>query len=285
MSFVFSMLGMVALLLGGCATSRYAQLMDSGPTGSFNAAIVPDAIPKVELKSLSGNSRSYEVDGKTYKVLSSARGFRQRGVASWYGEKFHGYKTASGEIYNMYKMTAAHKTLPLPSYVRVTNLDNHRSVIVRVNDRGPFHKGRIIDLSYAAAKKLGYAEKGTANVEITSVFPPAKAEAEHKNKLVSPNKSSELFDGYGLYVQVGAFGLRTSALHIKKQLAKVTQNPVNVFEFDQNTTPLFRVWVGPFFNRREAMQEKKRISESGIGTPLIITRPIKAPGSVQQGES
>ncbi|HXG27547.1 MAG TPA: septal ring lytic transglycosylase RlpA family protein [Nevskiales bacterium] len=118
-----------------------------------------------------GNPESYEVDGKTYRVLDTARGYRERGLASWYGEDFHGKRTSSGEPYNMHAMTAAHRTLPLPSYVRVTNLQNRREVIVRVNDRGPFHDDRIIDLSFAAATELGIVRDGTAEVEVTAVDP------------------------------------------------------------------------------------------------------------------
>jgi rare lipoprotein A len=118
-----------------------------------------------------GNPESYEVNGETYRVLATARGYRERGLASWYGEDFHGKRTSSGEPYNMYAMTAAHRTLPLPSYVRVTNLQNRREVIVRVNDRGPFHDDRIIDLSFAAATELGIVRNGTAEVEVTAVDP------------------------------------------------------------------------------------------------------------------
>ncbi len=118
-----------------------------------------------------GNPESYEVNGETYRVLPTARDYRERGLASWYGEDFHGKRTSSGEPYNMHAMTAAHRTLPLPSYVRVTNLQNRREVIVRVNDRGPFHDNRIIDLSFAAATELGIVRNGTAEVEVTAVDP------------------------------------------------------------------------------------------------------------------
>ena len=161
----------IVLVLGwtllACTPSRYALKADVEPEGSFDASTIPDAVPVNELMSLSGNKSPYRVRGEDYEVLPSPKGYQERGGASWYGSKFHGYKTSNGEVYNMYAMTAAHKTLPLPSFVRVENLDNGRSVIVRVNDRGPFHKGRIIDLSYAAAIKLGYANKGTAKVTHT----------------------------------------------------------------------------------------------------------------------
>ena len=130
-------------------------------------------IPETLYKSRIGNPESYEQFGERYKVLQSSQGFKERGLASWYGIDFHGRDTSSGEVYDMYDMTAAHKTLPLPTYVRVVNVDNGRSLVVKVNDRGPFIQGRIIDLSYAAAYRLGITGPGTANVEITALDPAA----------------------------------------------------------------------------------------------------------------
>lgn len=130
---------------------------------------IPDAVPMPHNGSVKANP--YTVLGKTYYPMNDARAYRMVGTASWYGTKFHGQATANGETYDLYGMTAAHKTLPLPSYVRVTNLDNGKSVIVRVNDRGPFYSDRVIDLSFAAAKKLGYAETGTARVKVEGIDP------------------------------------------------------------------------------------------------------------------
>ena len=135
---------------------------------------IPDAIPRAEIKSLSGNPETYVIDGVTYRVMETSAGYREEGIASWYGGYFHGQRTSSGDIYDMYQMTAAHKSLPLPTYVRVTHLANGRSVILRVNDRGPFVDDRIIDLSFAAARKLGMAEIGTAQVEVVALDPPAR---------------------------------------------------------------------------------------------------------------
>nr|VFK02139.1 MAG: rare lipoprotein A [Candidatus Kentron sp. H]VFK02511.1 MAG: rare lipoprotein A [Candidatus Kentron sp. H]VFK05458.1 MAG: rare lipoprotein A [Candidatus Kentron sp. H] len=132
---------------------------------------IQNAVPRVESRSQYGNSPFYTVYGKRYHVLLSSTGYVRRGIASWYGRKFHGKRTSSGETYDMYAMTAAHRSLPLPTYVRVTNLENKRQAIVRVNDRGPFHTNRIIDLSYAAAVKLGIARKGTVHVEIHAIDP------------------------------------------------------------------------------------------------------------------
>lgn len=152
-----------ALLLSACGGGGSVK-----PEPRRPAPIAPgDDAPRSKY----GNPESYEVYGKTYHVLPTARGYSERGQASWYGEDFHGKRTSSGEPYNMHAMTAAHKTLPLPTYVRVTNLQNRREVIVRVNDRGPFHDDRIIDLSFAAATELGVVRNGTAEVEVTTVDP------------------------------------------------------------------------------------------------------------------
>lgn len=155
----------------GPTARRGGYYMDDGPGDNPppNLEQTPDAVPRNEPPIKSGANRPYEVFGKTYTPMLASLNFRQRGVASWYGRKFHGQRTSSGEPYNMYGMSAAHPTLPIPSYVRVTNLSNGRTVVVRVNDRGPFHSDRIIDLSYTAALKLGYVGQGSAQVEIEQV--------------------------------------------------------------------------------------------------------------------
>jgi rare lipoprotein A len=135
---------------------------------------IPDAIPQAEFKSRSGNPETYVIEGVTYRVMDTSDDYHEEGIASWYGGYFHGRRTSSGDVYDMYLMTAAHKSLPLPTYVRVTNLDNGRSVVLRVNDRGPFVDDRIIDLSFAAATKLGMADQGTAEVEVVALDPPAR---------------------------------------------------------------------------------------------------------------
>ncbi|MDQ0009800.1 rare lipoprotein A [Luteibacter jiangsuensis] len=151
--------------------SRYRSRSDSVPTDIPDVNKLPEPVPKVEPRSLYGNKSPYSVLGQTYNVLPSPRGYVERGIASFYGNKFHGYKTSSLEEYDMYQFSAAHKTLPLPSYARVTNLENGKSVIVRVNDRGPFHENRIIDLSFAAAVKIGVWPKGTGLVEVRAIDP------------------------------------------------------------------------------------------------------------------
>lgn len=158
--------------LGGCASRGDSRSMVAGSAAS-DGSNIPDAVPRPEPLSKWGNPESYKVKGKRYFTKKTSSGHVERGLASWYGKQFHGRKTSSGERYNMYEMTAAHKTLPLPSYVRVTNMENGRTAVVKVNDRGPFHGGRVIDLSYSAAKKLGVVQKGTAMVEVAAIDPLA----------------------------------------------------------------------------------------------------------------
>ena len=165
-------------MVSGCTPVGLGSSAPSPASGDdidFDA--LADAIPRQEFKSQSGNPDSYVIDGVTYRVMATSDGYREEGVASWYGGYFHGRRTSSGDIYDMYQMTAAHKSLPLPTYVRVTHLGNGRSVVLRVNDRGPFVGDRIIDLSFAAATKLGMAEQGTAQVEVVALDPPARDRA------------------------------------------------------------------------------------------------------------
>ncbi len=158
------------LILAGCSSSggRYDIDDDVAPSAPISVDHIENAQPRYEPYS-SGGNKNYSVSGVSYQIVKNTVGYKERGKASWYGKKFHGHLTSNGEVYDMYSMTAAHKTLPLPSYVKVTNLDNNKAVIVRVNDRGPFHSSRIIDLSYAAAYKLGVIKTGVANVEIEVV--------------------------------------------------------------------------------------------------------------------
>jgi rare lipoprotein A (peptidoglycan hydrolase) len=169
-------------------SSRYRSSKDSVPTDIPDVSKLPEPVPKVEPRALYGNKSPYSVDGQSYTVLSSPRGYVERGIASFYGNKFHGYKTSSLEEYDMYQFSAAHKTLPLPSYARVTNLENGKSVIVRINDRGPFHENRVIDLSFAAAVKIGVWPKGTGLVEVRAIDPtdPASARATAAPVVTSP---------------------------------------------------------------------------------------------------
>jgi len=199
---------------------------DEIPDGLENT---PDPIPVDEPKSASGNSSTYEVYGKTYKVMDSAVGYRERGRASWYGRKFHGRKTSSGEPYNMFALTAAHRSIPIPSYVRVTNLVNNRSCIVRVNDRGPFHSDRIIDLSYAAAVKLGMLSEGEIPVQIEAI---------------EPTLQEVRLDAR--YLQVGAFTDPINAVSMRENLRQEGVDQVEIRSDEAGETPHHRVLVGPF---------------------------------------
>lgn len=190
----------VALFVVGCTSTstkkktnegRYKVDQDYGPNTEVDVSHVKNAIPKVEPLSRGGNRSEYEVLGKNYKVLASSAGFKERGGASWYGKKFHGYLTANGEKYDMFAMTAAHKSLPLPTYLKVTNLANQKHVIVRVNDRGPFHKGRIVDLSYAAASKLDMLDHGTAQVEIEAID-PAQWDNESQSHVIKKDNENAI---------------------------------------------------------------------------------------------
>lgn len=214
-------------------------LRDSAPVGPIPVKF-KEVKPVHEPLSRYGNPGSYRVDGRTYAVMTSATGYRTRGLASWYGTKFHSKRTSSGEDYNMYALTAAHKTLPLPTYVRVKNLSNGKEAIVKVNDRGPFHSGRVIDLSYAAAAKLGVLPKGTAPVEIEALT--LKNHVAH------------------FYVQAGAFQSAQLAESLRVKLAKMTPSPVFVEKYQKR----FIVKVGPFANKKMSDHLKTTLASRGV---------------------
>lgn len=263
-------------LLGACASSpessRYRMAKDAYPDQDIDVAHIPDAVPRWEPRSRGGNNSPYTVWGKQYHVLDSAEGYRERGVASWYGKKFHGYQTSNGEIYDMYGMSAAHRSLPLPSYVRVTNLENGRSVIVRVNDRGPFHEGRLIDLSYAAAKKLGYVEKGTARVEVEAITPPGGTQGAVQPVGMGSSQPSDMA-GMGWFIQVGAFSARESADRLRARLSSELRVPVFVSFGEEAGNRLHRVRVGPFTSEAEAWRYKNQV-ERIAGEAVVIQRPL-----------
>jgi rare lipoprotein A len=194
---------------------------------------IPDAVPKPELRSRSGNPPFYEVQGRRYFVLDTSAGYAERGVASWYGPDFHGGRTAMGETYDMYAMTAAHTTLPLPCHVQVTNLANGKSIVVRVNDRGPFVANRLIDLSYAAAIKLDMVRAGTALVEVravTAATPPPAATTSQLDRL---------------YVQAGAFADQVNAERLLARMRAAGVGPAFVRSDERDGRTLYRVRVGP----------------------------------------
>jgi rare lipoprotein A len=226
-----------ALLVTACG-----QVKDSAPANYAKQwDEIPDAVPVSVEPSKYGNPASYEVLGKTYYVLDSAEGFAQKGIASWYGNKFHGRRTSSGEEYDMYAMTAAHKTLPIPAYVAVKNLDNGREAIVKVNDRGPFHEGRIIDLSYAAATKLGVAQTGTANVEIRVV----SSEDDENDRRSKTFVDSPAPESGKLYVQVAAFATEENALQYLGQLQGEGFSDVRLHIESKKGKTVYRVRIGP----------------------------------------
>jgi rare lipoprotein A len=226
----------VLVLLGGCGLI----VERDGPGRSISSNDIRDAVPRKEPRSKYGNPESYVVLGKRYHTMKTARGYTEKGIASWYGKKFHGRKTSSGEVYDMYKMTAAHKSLPLPTYVQVRNVNNNRTAVVKVNDRGPFHENRIIDLSYAAALKLNMASKGTAFVEIRAL--------DERGKPTGPVLAGAAADpgiSSGVYLQIGAFSDRGNAVRLSDQVADVVPNSVHIREVSGNGQSLYRVQIGP----------------------------------------
>jgi rare lipoprotein A len=235
------------------------------PPPPANIDQIPDAVPRIEPRSTRGNPVVYEVFGKRYFVLAAAEGYRERGVASWYGPTFHARPTSSGEPYDMYAMTAAHKTLPIPAYVRVTNLGNGRSVVVRVNDRGPFVDNRIIDLSYTAAHKLDMTRAGTAFVEVEVITPGTLDAAAQGATPVSvpPTVAAPV-----LYLQAGAFGVAVNALQLAERLRREGIESVRVLEPDVTST-LYRVRVGPIVDVATFDATAERISRLGVQTRLI----------------
>ncbi len=252
---------LLAGVLGGCSLTDTER--DGAPTGPVDLSNVHDAVPRVEPLSRYGNPPSYEVFGKTYHVMESATGYRERGMASWYGTKFHGRRTSSGEPYDLLKMTAAHKSLPLPTYVQVRNLENGRKIIVKVNDRGPFHEGRIIDLSYAAAHKLGMAGHGTAPVEVVAIDPlswPRRTLKPADDIRSTSTDPAEASRRPRLFVQAGAFGTAGNAERLRQQLASRFQQPTVVRRTpDAGGGTLYRVQLGPLHDAGRANRLAERL--------------------------
>lgn len=244
----------VLLFLAGCASNqpyRTPPLPPLPPPGDIEA--IPEPVPKAEPRSAKGNPPFYTVLGKRYFVMEKAEGYFERGVASWYGPGFHAAATSNGERYDMYAMTAAHKTLPLPAYVQVTNLRNGRSVVVRVNDRGPFKDGRIIDLSYTAASKLGMLKDGTTFVEVRALTP------EHKAAPPAPPPAPE-----ALYVQAGAFASEANAARLQEQLRTKGVEQTFIREDRVEGRTLYRVRVGPIPSVNEFDRVLARLRSLGL---------------------
>lgn len=239
------------LALGACASFDPPDRGPDEPPPGLDE--IQEPVPSDEPRSEYGNPESYEVFGQTYYVKDSAEGYRETGIASWYGEKFHGELTSNRERYDMYSLTAAHPTLPLPTYARVTNLENQRSIVVRINDRGPFADNRIIDLSYAAAHRLGMAEQGTAEVEVKALTP---------DKRETPEVSGEVA------VQAGAFAEKDNARSLQQQLHEEGLEPVTI-ETDPAGSP-HRVRLGPVAAGAALEELLDRLRDLGIDNPQII---------------
>ncbi len=265
----------VVLLLVGCSSKQasvhFPGASDSAPARRLDPNNIANAIPRPSPKSRRGNPSSYVVFGKRYHVLPSSQGYVERGIASWYGTKFHGRSTSSGEPYDMYAMTAAHKSLPIPAYVQVTNLQNGRQAIVRVNDRGPFHDSRIIDLSYAAATKLGILGKGTGLVEVRSIDPrnPTQSVASPTSprpSATSVKKPSNL----DLYIQVGSFSARYNADRLSQRITQQLNEAVRVEAVSVAGQPYFRVQVGPLSSVRQVDQLTQTLAQIGIDKARVV---------------
>lgn len=266
--------------LAGCSHTKKG---DGPPDFYVDETRIPNAVPKPEPLAKYGNYKSYVVLGKRYYTLPTSRNYEQIGTASWYGTKFHSRKTSSGERYDMLGMTAAHKTLPLPTYVEVTNLKNQRSIIVKVNDRGPFESNRIIDLSYVAAKKLGMLGHGTATVRVRAINPYTYANREPFFSGASPSRTKSFAGnaqlasaetGYitksnssagMIYLQVGAFRNRSHALRLQHQLSALFSTPVTIQTPLENSS-LYRVKMGPFNDIASADRLTRRLKGLGISS-------------------
>jgi rare lipoprotein A len=256
---------------------RGGYYLDDGPGDGpkIDLAQLSDATPRAEPLHRYANN-PYVVFGKEYVPTRSVQPYQERGTASWYGKRFHGGRTSSGETYDMYAMTAAHPTLPIPSYARVTNLSNSRSVVVRINDRGPFLHGRVIDLSYAAAWKLGYVENGSALVQVEAIIPErataAVAEAKPMPATVRTVASAaDTTDAGSVYVQLGAFSARDAAESLRArcllELADL-ERAMGIYLKDG----LFRLQVGPYRSRSEASSIAEQIRSALEVTPLLVVR-------------
>lgn len=270
------------LLASIAACSTPPPITDSAPSKRPPDRLPTDPIPRPEVRSRYGNGPVYEVYGIRYEVLDTNYGYVERGVASWYGQKFHGRLTSSREPYDMYAMTAAHKSLPLPSYAEVVNLENDRRIVVRVNDRGPFVKNRLIDLSYSAALKLGIVENGTGMVEVRAIsFDPPPVEpvqaaasplAEAAPAGASQTAAAEdIQSGHKIYVQVGAFGDRVNAERRHQLLTNSGIDEAFVFREADRTPAIYRVRIGPLSGVEDYDRVIGELSGIGIDDSHLVT--------------
>lgn len=261
---------------------RYQMDNDSPLLEPIDLAAIPPVIPRVERRTLAGNKTPYTINGFTYRVMASEAGYAETGMASWYGRKFHGHLTSNGEVYDMFRVSAAHTTLPIPSYIRVTNLDNGKSIIARVNDRGPFHTGRIVDLSYAGAALLGYAGTGTARVRVEAIVPdggavsvaaappPAVFATAPVEDMVSERQLIE--EGRGQeFLQVGAFGNIDAARNVVNRLSGMTALPVFIHsDVGAGGTVLHKVRMGPLADGIQVQALIAQVEAAQLGTPFRV---------------
>jgi len=309
--FSLLLVALLALLLSGCfSTGRYSQRHDSAPKRAPGNVTTQDATPVFETYN-PANLRSYKVLGKRYYPLETGKGYTAKGEASWYGQKFHGHLTANGEIYNMYNMSAAHKTLPIPSYVKVTNVENQKSVVVRVNDRGPFHDKRLIDLSYAAALKLDMLKTGTAKVQIDVIHidengmmtvgngktfnptipvapdsapaPPLETEIETATELArqtqeraqeqtrDPLQNQQNSEQRGLYIQVTALSDSQKIDSLAKGLTMLYQVPSHT----PSENGIYRLRLGPLLNEQAASKLLNELKASGYSSAYKLYDAIQ----------
>jgi rare lipoprotein A len=276
---------MLLCLLAGCSSGPQTPgisvagrppLSDGAPLRiPPNLDAVPDAVPRYEPRTRAGNPENYEVFGTRYYVLKESSNYLVRGIASWYGSKFHGLKTSNGEAYDMFAMSAAHKTLPIPCYARVTNLENGRSITVRINDRGPFVDERVIDLSYTAAYKLRMLEKGTAFVEVRTVEPgqplPPLRTAANETTAATPLTSERKNDTREqIFIQVGAFSNPSNAQKLQAELAsrQLAQSQVRTVEHQGGR--LYRVQLGPVPGIAQANILAGRLGEIGFSNTHFV---------------
>lgn len=295
----FLLMGFAAAVLAGCGsvaprsdapvvtkaekpavvTKKGGYYLDDGPGDNppANLDAIADAQPKVEALHRFAN-RPYTVLGQTYTPDTSLKPYKETGVASWYGRRYHGQKTSVGEVYDMYAMTAAHRTLPVPSYARVTNLRNNKSVVVRVNDRGPFHSDRLIDLSYTAAYKLGVLAGGSTPVLVEAIDPADYSAVVYAAKnsdetavapVAAPLDASVPVAASGHYLQLGAFSVQENAEHFRGRLKIELAQLADKLQI-HSADGLFRVRAGPFQNLAEASQVATDIKNS-LNIKAVLT--------------
>jgi len=256
---------------GPAARKGGGYYLDDGPGDNPppNLHLVPDAVPRAE-SLRPANMQPYVALGKYFKPMTELGPYKERGTASWYGRRYHGNNTASGEVYDMYAMTAAHPTLPLPSYVRVTNMENGKSVIVRLNDRGPFLSGRLIDLSYTAAYKLGILAGGSGQVEVESILP---GDGPTRLAVSKPSASLPVADSNTemnmVYLQLGAFGSSDNAHNFLTQIRKKLPWLNDTVSITRNNG-LYKIHAGPYQDQVVAKLAANTITQQLAIKPVLV---------------